>query len=67
MDYAADDFPTIAARLRELREERERDNDVDRATGAALDRLGREAGVERAENESDYTYRGRIRAAVKVE
>jgi hypothetical protein len=58
--YVADDNVYIAKRLEEMRQERERDEDHNRATGPALDMHGHRVGLDRAKDESDYTFRMRI-------
>jgi hypothetical protein len=66
MDYVADDVVAIKKRILELRAQKEEDYDPDRAIGPALDMIGRSVGLDRMKDESDYTYRVRVRAKLNA-
>lgn len=61
----ADDFDFIAKRVKEMRAERERDENVETASDRALEILARRVGLERKPSESDFYLRNRIKDAMK--
>lgn len=62
MTYAVDDVASIRARLREIRMEEGRgDDSIETAIGKDLDAIGSKAGLHRQFQESDATFRIRMR------